>query len=106
LPGLKLKKPAINLMVYFCYGLGFNSRYIETISDIDTSFLKEDILRKYQDQLINQKGARIAAPDLRNEQQVEFLQVLLSSVNRSFGFKNKDLTQILWENWKTGKLKK
>ena len=104
LPGLKLKKPAINLMAYFWYGLGCNSRYIETISDIDISFLKEDILRKYQDPLINQKGARIAAPDLRNEQQVEFLQVLLSSVNRSFGFKNKDLKQILGENWKTAKI--
>ena len=92
------------MVAYFWYGLGCNSRYIETISDIDISFLKEDILRKYQDPLINQKGARIAAPDLRNEQQVEFLQVLLSSVNRSFGFKNKDLKQILGENWKTAKI--
>ena len=55
LPGLKLKKPAINLMAYFWYGLGCNSRYIETISNIEISFLKEDILRKYQDPLINQK---------------------------------------------------
>ena len=41
LPGLKLKKPAINLMAYYWYGLGSNSRYIETISDIDISILDE-----------------------------------------------------------------
>ena len=104
LPGLKLKKPAINLMAYFWYGLGCNSRYIETISDIDLSILKEDIFRKYQDPVIKQKGVRIAAPDLRKEYQVEFLQVLLSSVNRSLGFKSKDLRRILGGNWKTAKI--
>lgn len=104
LPGLKLKKPAINLMAYYWYGLGSNSRYIETISDIDISTLKEDVLRKYQDPMINQKGIRIPAPDLRKQHQVEFLQVLLSSINRSLGFRSKDLRQNLGENWKTAKI--
>ncbi len=52
----------------------------------------------------NTKGVKIAAPDLRKEHQVEFLAVLLSSSNRSFGFRNKDLKQILGENWKTAKI--
>ena len=104
LPGLKLKKPAINLMAYYWYGLGSNSRYIETISDIDISILDEEVYRKYQDAITNHRGIRIAAPDLRKEHQVEFLAVLLSASHRSFGFRNKDLKQILGENWKTAKI--
>ncbi len=104
LPGLKLKKPAINLMAYFWYGLGCNSRYIETILDIDLSILNDDVYRKYQDPLINKKGMRIAAPDLRKEHQMEFLEALVSSSHRSLGFRNKDLKRILGEDWKTAKI--
>ena len=104
LPGLKLKKPAINLMAYFWYGLQSNSRYIETISDIDISVLDDDIFRKYQDSVTNSRGVKIAAPDLRKEHQVELLEVLLSSSNRAFGFRNKDLRQILGKTWKTAKI--
>ena len=104
LPGLKLKKPAINLMAYFWYGLKSNSRYIETISDIDISVLGEKVYRKYQDPIKNTRGIRIAAPDLRKEHQVKFLEALLSSSNRSFGFRSKDLQQILGNNWKTAKI--
>ena len=104
LPGLKLKKPAINLMAYFWYGLQSNSRYIETISDIDISVLDEETFRKYQDSVTNLKGVKIAAPDLRKEHQVEFLEVLLSGTNRAFGFRSKDLKQNLGKNWKTAKI--
>ena len=104
LPGLKLKKPAINLMAYYWYGLGSNSRYIETILDIDISILDEEVYRKYQDPITNPRGVKIAAPDLRKKHQIEFLEVLLSSSNRSLGFRNKDLKQILGENWKTAKI--
>ncbi len=82
LPGLKLKKPAINLMAYYWYGLGCNSRYIETISNIDISILNGKIYRKYQDPITNSKGLRIAAPDLRKEHQVELLQVLLKGLTQ------------------------
>ena len=104
LPGLKLKKPAINLMAYYWYGLSSNSRYIETISDIDISILDEKLFRKYQDTVLNHKGVKIPAPDLRKEHQVDFIKVLLSSVNRSLGFRSKDLKQLLGENWKTAKI--
>jgi hypothetical protein len=104
LPGLKLKKPAVNLMAYFWYGLGCNSRYIETILDIDLSILTDDVYRKYQDPLINKKGIKIAAPDLRKEHQMEFLEALYSSSHRSLGFRNKDLKRILGKDWKTAKI--
>jgi len=104
LPGLKLKKPAINLMAYFWYGLGCNSRYIETILDIDLSILSDDIYRKYQNSITNKKGVKIAAPDLRKEHQMEFLEAILSSSHRSLGFRNKDLRLILGKDWKTAKI--
>jgi hypothetical protein len=104
LPGLKLKKPAINLMAYFWYGLGCNSRYIETILDIDLSILNDEVYRKYQDPITNKKGVKIAAPDLRKEHQVELHEVLLSTSNRSLGFRNKDLKQILGKSWKTAQI--
>ena len=88
-------------MAYYWYGLGSNSRYIETISDIDISILDEEVYKKYQDPITNRKGVKIAAPDLRKEHQIEFLEVLLSSSNRALGFRNKDLKQILGKNWKT-----
>ena len=101
---MKLKKPAINLMAYFWYGLGSNSRYIETIADIDISILDEEVYRKYQDSITNIKGIKIAAPDLRKEHQVKFFEVLLSSTNRALGFRNKDIKQILGKDWKTAKI--
>ena len=104
LPGLKLKKPAINLMAYFWYGLKSNSRYIETISDIDISILDEEVYRKYQESITNRRGVKIAAPDLRKEHQIEFIKVLLSSCNYSLGFRNKDLRQNLGKDWKTAKV--
>jgi hypothetical protein len=104
LPGLKLKKPAINLMAYLRYGLSSNNRYIETVGDIDVSSFDDSIMRKYQDPVLNSKGVRVAAPDLRKEHQVELLLVLLQSKNRVFGFRNKDLLKILGKNWKTAKI--
>jgi hypothetical protein len=104
LPSLKLKKPAINLMAYYWYGLQSNSRYIETISDIDLSILDEQTAIKYQESVLNSRGVKIPAPDLRKSHQVEFLKVLLSSVNRTFGFKSKDLQSKLGKEWKTAKI--
>ncbi len=104
LPGLKLKKPAIELMAYFWYGLRSNSRYIETISDIHISFLDETFINKYQNTISNKRGVKIAAPDLRKKHQVELLQALLDSSKRALGFKNKDLRLILGKDWKTAKI--
>ena len=50
-------------MAYYWYGLGCNSRYIETISDIDISILDKEVCRKYQESVTNAKGAKIPAPD-------------------------------------------
>jgi len=104
LPGLKLKKPAINLMAYFRYGLSSNNRYIETIGDIDISNFDDGTMRKYQESILNSKGIKVAAPDLRKEHQVELLLALLLTKHRVFGFKNKDLQQILENNWKTARI--
>ena len=104
LPGLKLKKPAINLMAYYWYGHACNSRYFETIADIDISILNPTILEKYQTTICKENGVKVPAPDLRKEPQIELLKVLLSTSNRVLGFRNRDLKEILGNNWKTAKI--
>jgi predicted transcriptional regulator len=104
LPGLKLKKPACNLQAYYWYGHACNSRYLTTLADIDISTLSTEDFEKYQQSIITEKGVRIAAPDLRNKEQLELYSVLLSANYFSIGFKNKDLQRLLGENWKTAKI--
>ena len=104
LPGLKLKKQACNLQAYYWYGFDCNSRYFNTLSDIDIKYLGNDNFEKYQNAIYTKKGNRIAAPDLRNKQQVELLSILLTPNYYVTGFKNKDLREKLGANWKTAKI--
>ena len=104
LPGLKLKKPAINLMAYYWYGYKCNSRYLETIADIDISFISQNDIREYQQTVTTEKGYKIPAPDLRKEHQIDFMKILLSSVKYSLGFRSKDLKKELNFEWKTTKI--
>ncbi len=86
-------------MAYLWCGFGCNSPYIETIKDIDLNVLNHDAYLKYQVPVINKNGVKIAAPDLRKEHQVEFLEVLSSS-HRSLDFRNKDLRRLFWKRLK------
>jgi len=104
LPGLKLKKPAINIMAYYWYGFGSNSRYIKTISDVNFSLFSHEEFDKLRTTITNEKGVKIPAFDLRKDEQVLFLEALLLTSNFSFGFRNKDLKKILGKNWKTAKI--
>ena len=56
LPGLKLKKPACNLQAYYWYGLKCNSRYFNTLADIDVNSLTTDDYKKYQQAIVTEKG--------------------------------------------------
>jgi len=104
LPGLKLKKTACNLQAYYWYGLKCNSRYLNTLSDIDLSSLNVDVYQKYQQPIENAKGVRIAAPDLRKDEQLELYTALLSDSSLVSGFRNKDLRGKIKENPKTAKI--
>jgi hypothetical protein len=104
LPGLKLKKPACNLQAYYWYGHACNSRYLNTISDIDLDLLNDDIISKYQEQIITKKGYKVPAPDLRNKNQMNFLIILINSKFLSMGFRNRDLRKKLGNEWKTAKI--
>jgi len=104
LPGLKLKKPACNLQAYYWYGLKCNSRYFNTLSDIDISSLTTDVYDKYQQAIVSETGVRIAAPDLRKKEQLELYALLLSDFSLLPGFKNKHLREKLQEKPKTAKI--
>ncbi len=104
LPGLKLKKPAINLMAYYWYGLKCNSRYFNTLADIDINSLTSDVYEKYQQAIVTEKGVRIAAPDLRKKEQLELYTLLLSDFSLLPGFKNKHLREKMQGNPKTAEI--
>ena len=104
LPGLKLKKQACQLQAYYWYGFKCNSRYFNTIADIEIQTMDDQVYQKYQKAIVTEKGVRVAAPDLRNEQQLELFHVLLNDKNAVMGFKNKQLREKLQENPKTAKL--
>jgi len=104
LPGLKLKKPACNLQAYFWYGLKCNSRYLSTLCDIDISSLTSEVYEKYQQPIVTEKGIRIPAPDLRNQEQLALFLLLLNEPGFSSGFRNKDLRSKLESKPKTAKI--
>jgi hypothetical protein len=104
LPGLKLKKPACNLQAYYWYGLKCNSRFLNTLCDIDINSLNTDIYEKYQQAIVTEKGTRVAAPDLRKKEQLELYAVLLCDMNLVSGFKNKHLKGKMKGNPKTAKI--
>lgn len=104
LPGLKLKKPACNLQAYYWYGLKCNSRFLNTLADIDINSLNTEIYEKYQQAIVTEKGVRVAAPDLRKKEQLELYAILLCDPNLVLGFKNKHLKQKIKGNPKTAKI--
>ena len=104
LPGLKLKKPACNLQAYYWYGHKCNSRYLDTICDVDLSLLTTEVFDKYRNPIITGKGVRVAAPDLRKSHQMELTEVLLCASYFAMGFRSKDLRTKLGDGWKTAKI--
>lgn len=104
LPGLKLKKPACNLQAYYWYGYGCNSRYLNTLCDIDLSSISTEMLDKYQQTVVTESGQKIPAPDLRKQNQLELIAILLSSNYHVLGFRNKDLRAKLGGSSKTAKI--
>ncbi len=104
LPGLKLKKPACNLQAYYWYGYSCNSRYLNTLSDIDLSSIANEVFDKYQQTFVTEHGLKIPAPDLRKQSQLALVAILLSSNYHVFGFRNKDIRSKMSDSPKTAKI--
>jgi len=66
--------------------------------------LSTEDYEKYQRAIINEKGKRISAPDLRKKEQLELYSILLSANYFTNGFRNKELQKLLGDNWKTAKI--
>ncbi|MBP1664040.1 MAG: hypothetical protein H6Q19_1180 [Bacteroidetes bacterium] len=81
-----------------------NSRYFDILSDIDIRTIGNDVYQKYQKAIVAEKGVRVAAPDLRKEEQVELFRILLDDKNVVYGFKNKQIRAKMSGNPKTAKI--
>ena len=100
LPGAKLHKPLYDIKGYYWYGHGCNNRFLEALSEVDSSQFSETST-KYTETLITEKGKRIAAPDLRQKKQLALVAALLKCRYSSEWFRVKDLMPCL-----SGKLQK
>ncbi|MGC1391937.1 MAG: hypothetical protein WA816_12950 [Bacteroidales bacterium] len=94
LPGAKLHKPVYDIKGYYWYGHGCNNRFLEALSEVDSSQLN-DTSTKYTETLITEKGKRIAAPDLRQKKQLALVAALLNCRYSSEWFRVKDLMPCL-----------
>lgn len=101
LPGRKLRKAVWNLQTYGWYSHGCNNRYFEALSKTDPSMLED--MGYLNKPIIKNNGKRVAAPDLRNEFQVELIRILLRPKYVTFGFRTKDLQMDFNEIPKTAK---
>jgi hypothetical protein len=94
LPGATLHKPLFDIKGYYWYGHGCNNRFLEALSEVDSSQLN-DTSSKYTEALITEKGKRIAAPDLRQKKQLALISVLLNCRNSAEWFRIKELIPYL-----------
>ncbi len=103
LPGRKLKKAVWNLQTYGWYSHGCNNRYFEALSKTDPHLF--DYTGYLSKPIIKENGQRVAAPDLRNEFQVELLRILLRPKYVTFGFRTNDLQKEFNQIPKTAKIR-
>jgi len=94
----------IKINYFHWYGLKCNSRYFNTLADIDIHSLTTDVYEKYQQAIVTEKGVRVTAPDLRKKEQLELYALLLSDFSLLPGFKNKHLRKKMQGNPKTAKI--
>ena len=92
------------MQAYYWYGLKCNSRYFDTIADIDIRTISTDVYQKYQKAIVTQKRVRVAAPDLRKEEQLELFRILLDDKTVVYGFTNKQIRSKMSGNPKTEKI--
>ena len=98
LPGAKLQKPLCYLQGYYWYGLRCNNRFSDTLAQVDVSQLNNSHAF-YGQAIVNKKGKRIAAPDLRQNKQIELISLLLSSRFSAEWFQTKDLKRLLSDHF-------
>jgi hypothetical protein len=94
LPGAKLQKPICYLQGYYWYGIRCNDRFLDTLAQVDSSQLNAG-QEFYSQAIVNKKGKRIAAPDLRQDKQFALISHLLSSRFSAEWFQTKELTRLL-----------
>ncbi len=80
------------------------SSYLNTLCDIDLSSISTEMYDKYQQTIIMANGQRVPAPDLRKQNQLALIAILISSNYHELGFRNKDLRSKFGDSPKTAKI--
>jgi len=93
LPGATLHKPVYDIMGYYWYGYGRNNRFLEALSEVDVSQLNDSA--QYTQPVLTETGKRVAAPDIRQDKQIELIALLLNGRYSSEWFRTADLLRHL-----------
>jgi len=93
--GHKLQKPAIFLQAYLWFGIGCNDRFYNCCAEIDCASIPDEQTEQFTKPVFDDKGKKIAAPDLRKDRQIALLKELLNPKYSTFGFKTADILESL-----------
>ena len=94
---LGLNKPVIYLREYLTFGDKCNRRLMECFADVDVKTISNGESKILDNPVINKKGKRIAALDLRKDRQVALFKELLKPHYNVFWFQSRELLKNLPE---------
>jgi len=94
---LGLQKPVLYLQACLWTGLGCNDRLLNCCADVDLSSICDGEAALFDQPVMNHKGVKVAAPDLRKNRQISLCRELLKPKYAVHGFRTIDLKKALSE---------
>lgn len=101
--GKKLKKDIRFLASYMWHGTRVNSRFYETLADTDANLISVETKEMLTQTILSKSGKKVAAIDLRKENQLELMKVLLKPKFMN-GFRISDINGLLNKSSKTARI--
>ena len=94
---LGLQKPVLYLQACLWTGLGCNDRLLNCCADVDVSSIYDGEADLFDQPVMDHKGVKVAAPDLRKDRQLSLCRELLKPKYVVHGFRTIDLKKALSE---------
>lgn len=96
---LGLKKPVGYIYRYFWVGTGCNDRFLDCCAKVDVSSIVDTEREQFTKPVLNQKGKKVTAPDLRKDRQIVLCKELLKPKYSVFRFKTSELKASMPEHF-------
>lgn len=89
----KLKKPVHYLQAYLWAGIETNNRYQDICSEVDVSSIYNEEGEKYRQTVLDGKGRKVSAPDLRKRRQLALIEEIVKAHYSSHDFRLRELLE-------------